>query len=154
MALPGAVSALRERGLILLVNLVPEEGLEPSRSCEQRILSPSCLPFHHSGECEPTILCQLAILAFGTIRGVLPFIVGLVVGASVAAFLMILIGPSRKVRAEGALPPDVEAKLLLGQDPEQPTIPPPPRVDHDQPYTPNELAELQRLGDQRKRKKR
>ena len=85
---------------------------------------------------------------------VLPFIVGLAVGASVAAFLMILIGPSRKVRAEGALPPDVEAKLLLGQDPEQPTIPPPPRVDHDQPYTPNELAELQRLGDQRKRKKR
>jgi hypothetical protein len=96
----------------------------------------------------------LAILAFGTIRGVLAFIVGLVVGASVAAFLMILIGPSRKVRAEAPLPPDVQAKLLLGQDPEQPTMPPPPRVDHDQPYTPNELAELQRLGDQRKRKKR
>ncbi len=96
----------------------------------------------------------MAILAFGTIRDVLAFIVGLVVGASVAAFLMILIGPSRKVRAEAPMPPDVQAKLLLGQDPEQPTMPPPPRVDHDQPYSPNDLAELQRLGDQRKRKKR
>jgi hypothetical protein len=87
-------------------------------------------------------------------RLVVAFLVGLVVGAAVAAFLMILIGPSRKVRAEGALPPDVEAKLLLGQDPEQPTIPPPPRVDHPRQYSPSELAELQRLGDQRKRKRR
>lgn len=97
---------------------------------------------------------QSTIVAFGTIRNVLAFLVGLVVGASVAAFLMILIGPSRRVRAEGPLPPDIEAKLLLGQDPEQPTIPPPPRVDNEQAYTPSELAELQRLGDQRKRKKR
>ena len=36
--------------------LVPEEGLEPSRSCEQRILSPSCLPFHHSGLSGPLSL--------------------------------------------------------------------------------------------------
>ena len=29
--------------------LVPLTGLEPVRSCPQRILSPRCLPFHHSG---------------------------------------------------------------------------------------------------------
>jgi hypothetical protein len=29
--------------------LVPEEGLEPSRGCPHRILSPARLPFHHSG---------------------------------------------------------------------------------------------------------
>lgn len=29
--------------------MVPEVGLEPTRSNEQRILSPLCLPFHHPG---------------------------------------------------------------------------------------------------------
>lgn len=29
--------------------MVPLTGLEPVRSCPQRILSPRCLPFHHSG---------------------------------------------------------------------------------------------------------
>ena len=28
---------------------IPEEGLEPTRPCGQRILSPSRLPFRHSG---------------------------------------------------------------------------------------------------------
>src|SRR5690606_23799996 len=29
--------------------VVPEAGLEPARHRWQRILNPSCLPFHHSG---------------------------------------------------------------------------------------------------------
>jgi hypothetical protein len=29
--------------------LVPEEGVEPTRPCDQRILSPPRLPFRHSG---------------------------------------------------------------------------------------------------------
>ena len=29
--------------------MVPLTGLEPVRSCPQRILSPRCLPFHHNG---------------------------------------------------------------------------------------------------------
>ena len=90
----------------------------------------------------------------GTIAGVVAFFVGLVVGAAAVALVTIVIGPSRRVRAEPPLPHDVEAKMLLGQDPEQPTIPPPPRVDHPRQYTPNELAALQRLGDERRRKKR
>jgi len=57
------------------------------------------------------------------------------------------------VRAEHPLPPDVEAKLLLGQDPEQPTIPP-PRVDHPRQYSPNELAQLQKLGDEESRRRK
>jgi hypothetical protein len=67
---------------------------------------------------------------------------------------MIVIGPSRKVRAEPPLPYDVEAKLLLGQDPELPTIPPPPAVDHPRQYSPNELAQLQKLGEQSRRRRR
>ena len=93
---------------------------------------------------------------FGTIRSVVEFVVGIVVGASAAALLMILIGPSRRVRAEPPLPREVETRLLLGQDPEQPTIPPSPRVEHQRQYTPHELAALQRLGqeEQQRRRKR
>ncbi len=32
--------------------VVPEAGLEPARPLRQRILNPSCLPFHHSGPSE------------------------------------------------------------------------------------------------------
>jgi hypothetical protein len=85
---------------------------------------------------------------------VVEFVVGIVVGASAAALLMIVIAPSRRVRAERPLPRDVEAKLLLGQDPDQPTIPPPPRVDHPRQYSPNELAALQRLGQEQAKRRR
>jgi hypothetical protein len=95
-----------------------------------------------------------AFCHFGTIAGVVTFLVGLVVGASVVALVMIVIGPSRKVRAEQPLPRDVEAKLLLGQDPEQPTIPPPPRVEHPRQYSPNELAALQKLGQEQQQQRR
>ena len=82
------------------------------------------------------------------------FLIGIIVGAAIVGLLVILIAPSRRVRAEHRLPPDVEAKLLLGEDPDQPTIPPMPRPDHPRQYTPNELAALQRLSQQPKRKKR
>ncbi len=32
-----------------LKKMVPEEGVEPTRPCDQRILSPPRLPFRHSG---------------------------------------------------------------------------------------------------------
>jgi hypothetical protein len=86
--------------------------------------------------------------------GVVEFLVGAVVGASAAALLIIVIGPSRRVRAERPLPPEVEARLLLGLDPDQPTIPPPPRVDHPRQYSPSELAALARLGSEPRRRKR
>jgi hypothetical protein len=88
---------------------------------------------------------------------VIDFIVGIIVGASVVALLTIVIAPSRRVRAEQPLPTDVETKLLLGIDPDQPTIPPAPEVDHARQYTPSELAALQRLGQpqsQSRRRKR
>ena len=30
-------------------SMVPGEGLEPSRSCDHKILSLACIPFHHPG---------------------------------------------------------------------------------------------------------
>ena len=83
-----------------------------------------------------------------------PFVVGIVVGASAAALLMILIGPSRRVRAEPPLSREEETRLLLGQDPEQPTIPPTPTVDHPRQYSPSELAALQRLGQEQSRRRK
>jgi hypothetical protein len=78
---------------------------------------------------------------------VLSFVVGL---------LMILIAPSRRVRAERPLPRDVETSLLLGQDPDEvAATPEPPEPDHPAPYSPNDLAELRRLSSQsRGRRKR
>ena len=84
----------------------------------------------------------------------LQFLVGLVVGASFVAVLMIVIAPSRRVRAEPPLPRDVATKVLLGEDPDQPTIPP-PSADHPAPYSPSDLAELRRLSaEHRSRRKR
>jgi hypothetical protein len=85
---------------------------------------------------------------------VVPFVVGIVVGASVAALLMILIGPSRRVRAEPPLSREEETRLLLGQDPGEPTIPPAPAVEHPRQYSPSELAALQRLGQEQSRRRK
>jgi hypothetical protein len=85
---------------------------------------------------------------------VVQFVVGIVVGASAAALLMILIGPSRRVRAEPPLPREVATKLLLGQDPEQPAIPPFPPLEHPRQYTAHELAALQRLGQEQQQRRR
>ena len=46
--------------------LVPKIGLEPIRSCPRRILSPLCLPFHHSGEREKTTGEPRCLLIGGT----------------------------------------------------------------------------------------
>ena len=80
----------------------------------------------------------------------------MIVGASVVGLLMILIAPSRRVRAERPLPRDVETRLLLGQDPDAVDGPEaPPEPDHPAPYSPNDLAELRRLSSEsRGRRKR
>lgn len=106
----------------------------------------------------PVRNCARCHVAIQYAHGVLQFVVGLIVGASIVAVLMIVIAPSRRVRAEPPLPRDVATRLLLGQDPDQPTIPPPPRSDagtHPAPYSPNDLAALRRLStESRARRKR
>jgi hypothetical protein len=94
------------------------------------------------------------MLPFTTIRVVVPFFVGLIVGASAVALLMIIIGPSRRVRAEPPLPRDVETQLLLGEDPDDATNPPAPSAEHPAPYSPQDLAELRRLGSETRGRRR
>ena len=49
---------------------------------------------------------------------VLGFWTGVLVGAALVALAVIVLGPSRDVRAESGMDDEVEARLLLGLDPE------------------------------------
>lgn len=48
----------------------------------------------------------------------LAVVVPVVLALCVLAVVVIVVGPSRRVRAERPLDPDTEAALLLGEDPE------------------------------------
>ncbi len=49
-----------------------------------------------------------------------PFVIGIVVGAAITLLAVIVIAPSRRVRAEPSLPLETQLKLLLGMDPDAP----------------------------------
>jgi hypothetical protein len=89
-------------------------------------------------------------------RAVTQFVVGVVVGASIVTLVVILFGPSRRIRAEKPLDRDVETRLLLGQDPDEATIPPEASSspEHPRHYTAEELAQLRRLGQDAARRRR
>jgi hypothetical protein len=92
-------------------------------------------------------------MPFGTLTPVFQFVVGIIVGVSVTALIFIIFAPSRRVRAEKGIDPVAETKLLLGEDPDDRTIPPAP-PDHPQPYSSQDLAQLRKLGDQSARRRR
>src|SRR5437867_1325180 len=54
----------------------------------------------------------------GTIVVVLLFAIEVVVAVALAALVAILVGPSRRVRAETGMDDEVETRILLGLDPE------------------------------------
>ena len=89
--------------------------------------------------------CARPHVAIQYARGVLSFVVGLIVGASLVALLAIVIAPSRRVRAEPPLPRDVESSILLGENPDEALEPEQPESDAPPAYSPNDLAELRRL---------
>jgi hypothetical protein len=85
----------------------------------------------------------------GTIGGVATFVVGVIVGASLAALLIIVIAPSRRVRAEQAIPQDDVTRLLLGEDPDEIAIDSEPavvEVEHPRNYDAKDLAALRSIG--------
>ncbi len=84
----------------------------------------------------------------------LQFFVGLVVGASVVAVLMIVIAPSRRVRAEPPLPRDVETSVLLGEDPDHASAEPAPSAEPEAPFSPSDLAELRSIGSEKQGRRR
>lgn len=76
----------------------------------------------------------------------LEFVVGVVVGVSVTALLFIVVGPSRRVRAERPLPDDEETEILLGRTPGTQPVDPLPEIPHPREYATAELQALKRLG--------
>ncbi len=48
------------------------------------------------------------------------FVIGIVVGAAVTLLIVIVVAPSRRVRAEAPLPMETQLRLLLGLNPEIP----------------------------------
>jgi hypothetical protein len=75
------------------------------------------------------------------------FVVGFIVGASLAALLLIVIAPSRRVRAEPELPAEDVTRLLLGEDPDEATIPPEnAEAEHPRNYDASELQALRNIG--------
>ena len=77
---------------------------------------------------------------------------GLVVGAAVATLVLILVGGTRRIRAEKPLDRDVETQILLGEDPDKETPPPASSdVDHPRNYSADELAQLRRLGSSKRK---
>lgn len=87
--------------------------------------------------------------------GIAEFVVGVVVGLSLAALAWIVVAPSRRVRADGPLAPEVEAQLLLGQEPERPgPEDAEPPVPHPREYDTGQLQALRRLNGDRKGRRR
>jgi len=78
------------------------------------------------------------------------FLVGVVCGLSIAGLLWIVVAPSRRVREEPGLDPEVETKLLLGELPDEPeeAESESSEPEHPRPYGPEELQALRRLGQQ------
>jgi hypothetical protein len=70
-----------------------------------------------------------------------PVLLIVVVGLAVVGLVLIIVAPWRKVRAEPPLPRDVQARLLLGEPPEQiageePAPESPPHATHDRDLRP------------------
>jgi hypothetical protein len=93
------------------------------------------------------------MLPFTTIRVVVAFFVGLVVGASTVALLVILIAPSRRVRAEPPIPRTSKRACCSARIPSR-RRPAESTEDHPAPYSASDLAELRRLGSEQRQRRR
>ena len=140
----------------VLVNVVPEVGFEPTRPCEQRILSPPCLPFHHSGAGPVQNRDRRHhAIRYARRRGCS--------SSSASSSAPPSVAPSddrhravasRPGRATAAARGRGQAPAGPGSGAADDPAAAPRRPDHPRQYSPNELAALQRLGDERRRRRR
>jgi hypothetical protein len=85
----------------------------------------------------------------------LTFWAGVVAGVSAIALLVIVLAPSRRVRAEARLDREVETRLLLGIDPEQDDADEPASgEDTHSDFGAAELQALRQIGSERSGKRR
>jgi hypothetical protein len=81
----------------------------------------------------------------------LTFLAGVVAGISAVGLLVIVLAPSRRVRAEARLDREVETRLLLGVDPDVDRDPEPVPSDESvhSDFGAAELQALRQLGSER-----
>jgi hypothetical protein len=79
------------------------------------------------------------------------FFAGVIAGIAAVGLLVIVLAPSRRVRAEARLDREVETRLLLGVDPEitSETAAVPAAEDHQPDFGAAELQALRQLGSER-----
>ena len=79
------------------------------------------------------------------------FFAGVVAGIAAVGLLVIVLAPSRRVRAEARLDREVETRLLLGVDPEDTSETPAvsPEAEHRPEFGAAELQALRQLGSER-----
>lgn len=81
------------------------------------------------------------------------FFVGLVVGGALVAIVLLVIGPTRRFRAEEPIDAEVETRILLGIDPE-PDVATVVEFAHPRDYTADDIKGLEELSKPPKRRKR
>jgi hypothetical protein len=85
----------------------------------------------------------------------LTFLAGMVAGISAVGLLVIVLTPSRRVRAEARLDREVETRLLLGDDPDVDPDAQPATVERiHADFGAAELQALRQLGNERPRSSR
>jgi hypothetical protein len=96
-----------------------------------------------------------SVRAAGTIEAMAGFFAGVVTGIAAVGLLLIVLTPSRRVRAEARLDREVETRLLLGVDPEgdteRATVPP---DDRPTDFDAAELQALRQIGTERSSSRR
>lgn len=83
------------------------------------------------------------------------FLVGFVVGASVVGILVIVAGPTRRVRAETGIDDEIETRILLGIDPEPAAAAAEDdaTIDHPRDYSAQDIKALEELAKHPKQRK-
>jgi hypothetical protein len=77
------------------------------------------------------------------------FLAGVVAGMSTVGLLVIVLTPSRRVRAEARLDREVETRLLLGIDPDLDPLAEPASIESQPDFGAAELQALRQLGSER-----
>ena len=136
---------------------VPEVGLEPTRLAAADFESAvSAIPplgragpfCHLAATFSPPGPCRGSPHSAHYPAGVLGFVTGIVVGVAVALLAVIVIGPSRRVRAEPPLDLATQLTLLLGQEPTPEVIAALDEIARDTDWTfdTTQIAALRDLG--------
>ena len=136
---------------------VPEVGLEPTRLAAADFESAvSAIPplgrappfCHLAPTSTPPGPCPVPLRSAHYPAGVLGFVTGIVVGVAFALLAVIVIGPSRRVRAEPPLDLATQLTLLLGQEPTPEVIAALDEIARDTDWTfdTTQIAALRDLG--------